>query len=165
MEHKFTRKEIEDARLDWIVYLQNPHRRKYQGKLANPHRGDERCCLGHAEHLFFGLEKKGGVHCTKGTFNETKASIELVEKLGLWDQTGSSKYSSLGYNAPALREVEMFMGKQIHDKKNPINSLTRLNDWTKTSPQSIGAYLWHVIQGGPDTPFRPLTDFPETLDA
>jgi hypothetical protein len=49
---------------------------------------------------------------------------------------------------------------QIKDYKWQC-SLADLNDSTKATPQEIGEYLESVIEGGANTPWKELTDYPE----
>nr|CAI3971272.1 hypothetical protein ORM20_00223 [Ochrobactrum phage ORM_20] len=157
---EYTRSEILAAREAWIEYLMNPHRRKYRGKLANPKRCDERCCLGHGMHLFYGLKYVNGSYQHKG--EDGKATFDFVEKVGLWNRIGRIEND---HSVGTLRDIEKFVGKfvlaEFGRNVKELDSLTRVNDWTRTSPQRIGEYLLHVIEGGEDTPFRPLSDYSE----
>lgn len=165
---EYTRSEILAAREAWIEYLMKPHRRKFRGSLANPKRGDERCCIGHATHLFFGLKKYGPSDLYKYHYkdNTSTAHEDLIEKLGLHSSAGSILHAvNIG---KSLRDIEKFIGKFNEENKHrklgkydQLDSLARVNDWTMTSPQKIGEYLLHVIEGGDDTPFVSLSEYPE----
>lgn len=89
------------------------------------------CCLGH------GCEALGINFVWHAQYEE-----ELTHQAGLWGDIGKSQ------NGSKLGKWDEW-------------ALAIINDKTNATPQQIGAYLRTVIEGGEDTPFRPLTDYPE----
>jgi hypothetical protein len=139
------RDEILKNRETWIEGLLNPESKGFTGWLENLINSNERCCLGHGCH-YLGLTRSisnSGRVLYEKRFSSV-APEKLVELVGLWNDIGatSDEETSLrGY--PSLI------------------SLIAMNDQTTDTPQCIGKYLQSVIEGGPDTPFRPLTAYPE----
>ena len=69
----------------------------------------------------------------------------FVETLGLYNNVGLTQNSTT---------IEL-------PGRGSFNTLADINDRTNATPQEIGAYLLSVIEGGPDTPFSPLSEFLE----
>ena len=42
-------------------------------------------------------------------------------------------------------------------------SLTAINDYSEATPQEIGRYIESAFEGGKNTPFKPLSDYPEQV--
>ena len=134
------RYEILSARITWAQFLQQPEREKAIGNLDE---GDEkRCCLGHGCYCL-GVVRRLLDFDARYAYGEEEAQVcppkEFAEAVGLWSRDGCAK---------SLQDL-------IREKE----SLAELNDETDITPQEIGAYLESVVEGGPDTPFRPLSDY------
>lgn len=143
MIDQLTRSQVRENRLKWANFLMRPDTKKGLHQLDNGN--GRRCCLGHGAHCF-GLEQTTSVsgmvmYCG----NVSYAPLELQEILGLWTRTGAN---------PSGKPLVGFGGR---------SSLAGANDSTDATPQDIGRYLLSVIDGGPDTPFRPLSDYPEAV--
>lgn len=139
------RDEILANRLKWINYLKEPERQKTEGCLEDSKNPEARCCLGHACAVFNRhktIDDGGSVRYDDNTSVLNHDFAEYV--LGLWDNVGRL--------ASGLIVIE---GYESH------SSLANLNDKTSITPQEIGTYLESVIEGGENTPFRPLNYFEE----
>lgn len=151
---KLTRKQVKINRERVIQFLLNPLRRKAQGKLDTGNGA--RCCIGHACYALPEVVPRVKIH--KGSVKATEPSMlwgygkeensnyaprELIEAIGLYNNRGSRGDHSL-----------ITVG---HEK---ADNLALLNDNTPTTPQEIGAYLQKCIKGGPETPWKALTDYP-----
>lgn len=132
----YTRSEILANRRKWIDFLKQPKRKKATGMLAWP--GGARCCLGHACYVLDPKRDTGWVS------DDGLPPAKIMNMLGLKTADGGANGGYL--NVPGFDEWV---------------SLAGLNDESKITPQQIGAYLETVIEGGPDTPFKPLTDYPK----
>lgn len=152
------RDEILANRLKWIKYLNNSARRKATGVLEEFKDSGSRCCLGHACHVL-GLKRRkihevgywgdkvGHPYIYYGENGDLDSEIapkQLVEILGLWSESG---------------HVESDEG--IPYKEVSYESLADLNDDSEATPKEIAEYLKKVVEGGKNTPFRPLTDYQE----
>ena len=130
------RDQILENRRKWIDYLKQPTTKKGVDRLSNSRNTEERCCLGHACHVI-GIPYDRENNTFDSCWSYPPES--LVEALGLWDRAGSCS-SWQTYFLPG--------GK--------FRSLATWNDDSDVTPQEIGAYLETVIEGGPETPFKPL---------
>lgn len=150
----YTRSEIREYRQKWIDVLIDPETKKADGTLD---RGNgARCCLGHA-CFALGIEsrKKPGLitppideyfqYRDGKDWESYYLPYVPTEMLGMWTHTG------------ATAQRKPFPIGEYEEQK----ALADYNDMTKITPQEIGQYLLTVIEGGEDTPFRPLTDYPE----
>lgn len=143
---EYTRAQILENRRKWIDFLQLPDTKKGTGRLEDSVDNSARCCLGHACHLFVSETRKIGYYENIYYGNDRSyAPVAVVEKLGLFDYKGST----------AGGHDKIFVGVYR------ALTLAEINDDTRASPQEIGAYLETVIEGGDNTPFKPLTDYPE----
>lgn len=160
----YTRSQILANRQKAIEYLCKPSRRKATGVLD---RGDgNRCCLG---HMSFALKiQRGygygyGYSSAKFVYGEHgepfEAPRELMEMIGLFDSCGApedaSEQSLIAFN-------QFFNPKYRVEHDNCAESLAMVNDQFRVSPQRIGQYLLSVIEGGDTTPWRALSEYPET---
>lgn len=147
MKVKYTRSQILDARKKWAEFLMKAGRKKAINLLDT---GDgNRCCLGHGAYLFK-LPKvmdSLGNFCYGDEIEMSEAPKELIDILGLWDQIGSTDSGET---------IKIFK-----NEKYWYWNLAELNDNTPASPQRIGKYIMTVLEGGRDTPFRPLYEYPE----
>lgn len=152
----YTRSEILENRKKWIEFLKRPETKKFVGYLENVNNPEERCCLGHACHLFLNDTRhiSDKLFVLYGSANESEvAPFELMHKLGLYSNIGNVrskydmhfKYDGYDYNFCSLAS--------FNDNNYEIPS----------TPQIIGEYLESVIEGGDNTPFYSLCDFPEKL--
>lgn len=153
-----TRSEIRANRQRWIDFLMAPEREKARGSLEYADFPEQRCCLGHACAVL-GAERIAAPGVVEYEGEDAYAPESIVDALGLWDKHGSVRMGT----------------EQLSFEPNPrgYNSLADINDGYDGSfysfkealfnatPQVIGAYLLTVIEGGPDTPFQPLTDYQE----
>lgn len=135
------RSEVLANRQKVIAFLKQPKRIKATSALDKGQGA--RCCLGHMCYsLGIPRQKYNGGFGYAG--HAGIAPKELLSLVGLYSSTGSTATN----------------GKLVNQS---CHSLAELNDTTTYSPQQIGAYLESVIEGGPNTPWKPLTDYPETL--
>lgn len=143
-----TRGEVRANRQKWIDFLNVKGRKKAKSSLDI---GDgARCCLGHACYVL-GTEKvreEDGSYTYDGRYDYAPDSV--VRMLGLWDETGA-----IGCGDQLLKVYK-------DDLQNHC-SLAEINDNTSAGPNRIGKYLESVIEGGEDTPFRPLSEYPESI--
>lgn len=135
----YTREEIYANRLKWIEFLLVPGRKKAISVLDEGN--GYRCCLGHACFVLK-LTRTKNVHLDGNFYYDNEGEVapsKLIEMVGLWDENGTS------------------------DNRVPLigqeNNLASLNDETDATPKEIGEYLMTVIEGGIDTPFRPLSHY------
>lgn len=128
----YTRAQIRANREKWVAFLQEPERKKAKGVLAR--NGEHRCCLGHACKVLDPDQKTGW------RLDDPLPPVEIQKMLGLNERSGMAYEGKL---TPGFTE------------------LTLINDRSKTRPQEIGKMLEGMIEGGPNTPFFPLTNYPE----
>lgn len=142
----YTRSEVRENRLKWINFLLVKGRKKATGALD---RGSgNRCCLGHGCFIL-GLKRKpmeGGLFEYED--NLEIAPVSFKEMVGLWDDTGSTDSGEV-------------IWKFANENGLHHADLVGINDDTEATPREIGEYLLSVIEGGTNTPFIPLTDYPE----
>lgn len=155
MINTIKRNEVLSNRRKVINFLKVKGRKKAVGSLDN---GDgARCCLGHAcyilgveKHPLFGTDfftsKQRIIGYTYGLDKEEGvAPDELIRLVGFWDSNGT---------------IEDKYGAEI---MNGHTDLVSVNDdeGKRVSPNRIGAYLELVIEGGENTPWRPLSEYEE----
>jgi len=136
----FTRQQIKENRLKFANGLLEPHRIKFIGHLENPHNPNERCCLGHGCNIFGINRIVEDDTVYYGVRSSAVAPRELMDLLGLYDNCG----------VPLVKTPK------------ETDSLASLNDSTKLTTQEIGQLILNRgwIEGGEDTPFKPLSDYP-----
>ena len=138
------REDILANRIKWGEFLCEPERKGYKGELENLDNPEERCCLGHACHLFTPDSREvHGEFIYYAEYNYLVAPKPVEELLGLYRDNG---------------EVSRRNGGAMG-----YSSLASANDGGKT-PQEIGAYILSCVEGGVDTPFKPLSDYPRKED-
>lgn len=115
----------------------------------------ERCCLGHGCYILGiprvqhaeGIPRLQHAAVQEGYYSydgdNAEAPQSFVDMVGLWSRSGR------------INGGQPFI---INGKK--CDSLVRANDGLDATPQQIGQYLLSVIEGGDDTPFVPLSDYP-----
>ncbi|QIG65981.1 hypothetical protein phiOC_p339 [Ochrobactrum phage vB_OspM_OC] len=153
--------------------------RKAQGHLADA--SNARCCLGHMTH-FLGIEGvtlnlpmpiKNDSGYKILVFGAKKEEYQMPEeariKLGM--HSGDGMFNHLYPNGDYRGDDGIMADKFIKAMKkvfNPRNadtenlcSLAEWNDHTNIRPHHIADYLESVIEGGDDTPWKALTDYPE----
>lgn len=139
-----TRKQILENRQKWIDHLLKPETKRYSGWLENPKNPEERCCLGHGCYVL-GLERVVLPPTPYSTITycgaDKLAPKEFVKLVGLKHPGG-------------------WVEDDLQIDAGVYHSLVIAND-SGTSPQKIGEYLQSVIEGGYNTPFHPLTEYPE----
>lgn len=136
------RSEILKNRQTWINRLKDPNSKKAKNKLKED---DGFCCLGHGCDVLLG---ELGVWDLTDTFFLNDHEYEDVppntffDMVGMWDDNGGNFNNNKleGYN---------------------FDNLIGVNDLTDESPQQIGKYLESVIEGGHNTPFKPLNMYEE----
>lgn len=134
------RSEVYANRLKWAKALQRPENKKNIGALESIHNSNARSCLGHACHYFDHRRDSNGFHVTYDG-SDTYITRPLTEKLGLISSLGGFDHTS---------------------KKVKWHDLIDFNDLTNLTPQDMGRIMENEwLQGGPDTPFLPLTDYAE----
>lgn len=157
-KNRFLRSEILSHRQIWADFLMKKGRKKATAQLDAG--GGSRCCLGHGCYVM-GLKPKRESLGGSIYYNESyeMAPVALVEWLGLWDVDGSTRNN---YPIDVFNSVEE--NKEIdseYDEYDMHSNLAAINDETDATPKQIGEYILKVIDGGKNTPFRPLSDFPE----
>jgi hypothetical protein len=153
------RSEVKENRIKWGTYLMTPGLKKAKGwlevteeyALANYGTAAAAglCCLGHGCQLFnisstiLHSDKSKVVYGENG--EEYAAPKELVELVGLWDNEGGSRDRNtvIGSFGGLLRQYP---------------SLAHANDDNDfdITPSMIGTYILTMIEGGQNTPFKPL---------
>lgn len=145
----FTRAQVLANRLKWIEFLENKRLRKETDVLDS---GKGRCCLGHGAYAL-GIKRKRNPYPQEedkflyGKREEGRiAPIELINMVGLWTDRGDTNELS-----------------KITIRGIPFSNLSEANDDEEANirPWEIGAYLRTFIEGGENTPFRPLTHYSE----
>jgi hypothetical protein len=136
------RSEILKNRQTWINRLLDPESKKGIHKLKD---GDSFCCLGHGCDVLLG---DSGIWGLKDTFILDDHEYEhlppntFCDMVGLWDYNGGN-----------------FAANNLDGYS--FTNLVDVNDLTDNSPQEIGEYLESVIEGGHNTPFKPLNTYEE----
>lgn len=151
-----TRSEVLANRWTWINFLLTKGRKKVIETLDKG-KG-ERCCLGHGAYCL-GVKKSlnyNNVIIYGAECNDSYAPKELIEKVGLWSNDGKVSEGDFiikGINFSTLAGANDTTTVYDQDSGDdvPFNA----------TPRDIGKYLQSVIEGGRDTPFKPLTDYPE----
>lgn len=149
MTSTYSRDEIRANRQKWIDFLKQPSAMKMTGILD---LGQERrCCLGHgcyALQIERQIDEKGVI-----TYDEqvSVAPQSFVNAVGLHDSVGRRA------KPHAYKVGRLAMTFEDYS----FDSLVDFNDKTDATPQEIGAYLQSVIEGGLQTPFKPLEEYPE----
>lgn len=170
----YYRDEIEANRLKWVKFLDDSKRKKVTGILESAEDRGARCCLGHGAYCL-GLKRKVHVDKTfdghvfgktvyfgeEGDQDSEMAPNELVEKLGLWANDGDLPSARVVYDNEKGRVCSIMDDNEKWDDVPSYDSLADLNDSTDATPKQIAKYLKTVIAGGENTPFKPLTDYPE----
>lgn len=136
------RAEIKANREKWVTFLQEPERKKAKGVLARGNT-EHRCCLGHACQVL-DPERKTGWDSYLALPPQA-----IVNMLGLQQADGAIIFGVQTSPAPSW------------DYSLSTPYLTALNDDTAMRPQEIGKMLASMIEGGPGTPFKLLTEYPE----
>ena len=149
MSEKHTRSEIVANRTKWAEFLMKPDRRKGRGWL-DIGKG-ERDVFGHGAFVLgvkrqrcFDPEKQCFSFAYGEDLHRFEAPLELVQMVGLYDDLGKSR-----------------SGAPIEIAGCIETSLASANDFTGATPRLIGNYLMACLEGGEDTPFRPLGEYPE----
>lgn len=143
----YTRSQILSNRRAWIDFLKLETTKKGKRVLERVGDNESRCCLGHACHVLIPELRRTSSGLDAKVFYGTEwayAPAKIVGMLGLYSQSGEIKgsvtplFNIIGATCPNLAEY---------------------NDCTDITPQQIGSYLESVIEGGPDTPFEPLSNY------
>lgn len=159
MMTKYTRAQILENRTKFINFLKGKHRKKAESKLDDGQGA--RCCLGHGCYVLGILREKDeardndsdSLYLYEG--EGAYAPKAFVDMVGLWHNDGSTKDCKEMVKAPAYPE----------DREEPadwidFSSLASLNDESIWTTQQIGKFLETVIEGGENTPFKPLSKYP-----
>ncbi len=150
---EYTRSQIRENREKWIDFLMVEDRRK--ARCALDKGKGKRCCLGHGCYIL-GVPKvwENGMYAYDGESGLPPPSFVVM--VGLWKPDGTT-----------------FSGKPIQIGKWEFSDLADANDTSDRldekgnsvdvdiRPYWVGVYLLSVIEGGKDTSFKPLTDYPE----
>lgn len=158
-----TRKQILENRQKWIDHLLKPETKRYSGWLENPKNPEERCCLGHGCYVL-GLER---VVLPPTPYSTTSLHVGTVLGYLAGIEQRSITYCGADKLAPkefvklvGLKHPSGWVEDDLQIDAGVYHSLAIAND-SGTSPQKIGEYLQSVIEGGYNTPFHPLTEYPE----
>jgi hypothetical protein len=159
------RSEILINRVQWGNYLLTPDLKKARGYLEltetmalerfNSSSGAGFCCLGHGCKLF-NIQREetiSGLTVYGSVGEEYCAPKELIDLVGLWDNEGSS----LTLMQAGVETIGPFLGK-IYPSLASANDDRDFD--VDISPAMIGTYILTVVKGGPNTPFKPLEDYP-----
>jgi len=136
-------------RINWHEYLQHPDTKRHAGGLESLLLPGARCCLGHACHtLAVPREVRlfGGVDQVHYGGDFAYAPQEAMRLLGLITEDGR-----------VFSELPDAMIKAETGRAN--HTLAGLNDERCWLPQKIGALLETMVEGGPGTPYFPLTAY------
>jgi len=150
-----TRSEVLANREKWVNFLMVKGRKK--AKFVLDSTQSARCCLGHGAYVLNVKRFKGNGDFTYGEEGENAAAPEeLVELVGLWDQDGSCGNQHLKIN---INDVDFLSLTEVND--GYTYEYSRIpTEHDGLSPRQIGTYLKSVIEGGTNTLFKPLTDYP-----
>jgi len=154
--------EVYANRLKWIEHLKHPKTKKYRNFLESYLHPKLRCCLGHACHVLIPNKRVYQTETNSVVYSGHYTTLpdELVHRLGLFDDSGSTNGNSISYTI-FPDEYDGPIYEDEADDEEPINysssSLVTLNDNTSITPQEIGAYLESVIMGGDNTPFKKIS--------
>lgn len=150
---EYTRQEILENRKTVIEFLKNKSRKKATDQLDKGN--GQRCCLGHMCYALDIPKEKDddGGWWYDGVSDFAPAS--LIEKIGLYACDGKNDFGSVIFEI--TDENSLYHGK--------YRTLSDLNDTSNMSTQAIGRYLESVIEGGPDTPWKPLSDYTYAIQA
>lgn len=171
-----TRSQILANRQTWIDFLMKPGRKKAKGFLDIGN--GNRCCLGHACIALNIKKVKEAANFDEAKFSfgrqeDTQAAPkELIYLLGLhaemgeWEVPADESFWDIEEDNSIFENYfakisKLKLSKKKIDLLRECNSLADLNDETDFTPRQIGIYLQSVIEGGKDTPFKPLSDYPE----
>ena len=160
------RQEILDNRNEWIKALLDPSAKKTTGVLEQiDHNGEVvgRCCLGTGCSAL-GVKRIVGDMQNVGYYDGKDDGHSVFKDEPLYAECFSQEFADLvgldnkegfrgDYQWPALTKI--IVGEYEGA------SLSELNDETYITPQEIGAYLQTVIEGGKETPFKPLESYGE----
>lgn len=139
------REEVRQNRIGWAKFLQQPERKKFKDKLENTRVPEERCCIGHGcayMHIPRTI-REGELQAVIYDGSTGVAPASFISALGLNEPTGNTM------SGPYLKGTKSY-------------ALVELNDETDATPQDIGKIMEEYwIEGGPGTPFIPLTDYKE----
>lgn len=139
-----TGEQVRANRIKWIERLEDPKSKKATKRLV-ARVGGGMCCLGHGcaalGYEFDHIGEAEGPGFKDEIYN---APRELIIDVGISSNNASRIDANSGLGP-------------WKDCRN----LAEVNDNTDATSQDIGAYLRTVIEGGPDTPFRPLSEYPE----
>lgn len=131
-------KEILENRKKVIEFLKSPTLQKERYRLENAYDTNRRCCLGHMCHVLHlkrAVREINGIEHVLYDEHNTTAPDTLIKLIGLNDKWGSF------YKDGGVQDC-----------------LSNMNDFTEMTPQEIGVYLESVIMGGPETPWKAISD-------
>lgn len=145
-----------ENRRKWIEFQKDPKRIKHTGELESMGNPEARCCLGNA-CAALGLEKT--------TTYSSMYRRRMVEYGGEAEFAPDEVVGALGlyHNSGTIPDGVMYVDSEGNIFQNEVvdtiscDSLVSANDETSATHYQIGAYLESVIEGGPNTPFRPLS--------
>lgn len=151
-EKQYTREEVKANRIIWANFLMEPERKSVEGMLESPINPGARCCLGHACHIFIPhkrvVDEAGGISYGRA-YSPTEWPPEQIEDmLGLWRNNAVTNTNYCGHS---IKFPESF-------PDGAFNSLSEAND-AGVSPQEIGKYIMDNLEGGDETPFKPLSSY------
>jgi hypothetical protein len=155
-----TRDEVKENRIKWANFLLNKKRKKAISVLD---KGDgARCCLGHGAYcLGVPRRKVNGLDNACFEYGDEDAAFsapsELVDLVGLWDSDGMTEGEDLVINGLNFSSLASANDADRHYAFETGVESSEIN----ITPQMIGTYLLTVIEGGDDTPFKPLSEYPE----
>lgn len=136
-------------RINWHEYLQHPDTKRHQGSLESLLLPAARCCLGHACHTLAlprAVKLFGGTEQIHYASDFAYAPLEAMRLLGLLTEDGRV--------FGELPEEMLFASEGP-----PTLTLAGLNDDIGWLPQKIGEMLETMVEGGPGTPYFPLTAY------
>ena len=154
------RSQILENRKTWIKRLKDPKSKKSKHRLGDCYTGGM-CCLGHGCEALK-IERRDTLYQVFYENNPSYPPDSFVEKVGLYNRHGHIRLVGIykRYGHIRLDKESIKVNGNKYTVGNTV-SLSDLNDDTDITPQEIGLYLESVIDGGDDSPFKPLSEYPE----
>ena len=158
--------ELLDNRNKWIKALLYPSAKKTTGVLEQIDYNGEvvgRCCLGTGCSAL-GVKRIMGDMQNVGYYDGEDDGYSVFKGEPMYAESFSQEFADLVglYDKEGLRgDYDWPTSAKISIGNYEATSLSSLNDNTEVTPQEIGAYLQTVIEGGKETPFKPLESYGE----
>lgn len=135
-------------RINWHTYLQQPEARHWRNSLESIREGNARCCLGHACHVL-GVPRRV-------VLNGDWKSVYYAEQHGYAPKVTQRLLGLCTEDARVFGNLPEFM---VTECGYACTTFAHLNDVKRWTPQKIGELLETMVDGGPGTPYFPLTAY------